>query len=55
MKNLNVNQMEILNGGVSNRGCMLAGAAAAISAFIPGGGLLAGIGIFSAAALSDCF
>jgi hypothetical protein len=55
MKKLEVNQMENLEGGVSNRGCLLTGAAAAVACFVPGGGILAGLGIFSAGALSDCF
>jgi hypothetical protein len=57
MKNLNLNQMENLNGGssVSGRGCMIAGGLGTIALFIPGGGILAGLSIFAGAALSNCF
>ncbi|MCR4032995.1 MULTISPECIES: hypothetical protein [Flavobacterium] len=47
--------MENLHAGTSNRGCMLMGAAAAVACAIPGGGLIAGISIFAAAAAQDCF
>ncbi len=55
MIKLNLNQMENLNGGTSGRGCILMGAAAAIACTIPGGGVIAGISIFAAAAAQDCF
>lgn len=55
MKKLELKQMENLNGGTSGRGCLLTGAAVVIACCIPGGGVLAGLGIFSAGALSDCF
>ncbi len=55
MKKLELNQMENLNGGkISGRGCFIAGVAAFLS-FGIAGGVLPGLGIISAAALSDCF
>ncbi|WP_345160509.1 hypothetical protein [Flavobacterium ginsengisoli] len=47
--------MENVKGGTSGRGCMLMGAASVIACAIPGGGLIAGISIFAAAAAQDCF
>ena len=55
MKKLELKQMENLNGGTGDRGCLLAGAAVVVACCIPGGGVLAGLGIFGGAALSDCF
>jgi hypothetical protein len=55
MKNLNINQMENLIGGVSGRGCMIAGVISTIAFAVPGGGVLAGLAGYGGMALADCF
>lgn len=59
MKNLNVNQMEILSGGVNQRNCGILGlviVGSAIAGFVSGGGgWLVTLGAVGAAASADCF
>jgi hypothetical protein len=55
MKKLELNQMELCNGGTSGRGCLIAGAVGVLTLGLPGGGLIAGLSIFAGSALSDCF
>ena len=51
MKKLELNQMENLEGGISNRNCMLAGAGMVLLAAIGAWGPLIAVGV----AASDCY
>lgn len=55
MKKLELNQMEILNGGTNGRNCMILGGLSVVSLAIPGGGIVAALSIFALASSQDCF